>query len=164
RRVLFRSTALVSGEADWAQAFIPQIEDSYLAADEHNQFLVSPTAGAGTLFMNLQTKPFNNVALREALAWTIDRSAYVDIAREGASDEVWNVTGLGELLSDEIIPEYKDANYKVDVDKAKQILTDAGYTWKDEKLVDPDGEAASFSISVPAGWRDRNTVQPLTDG
>lgn len=155
------TTALVSGEADWAQAFIPQIEDSYLAADDANQFLVSPTAGAGTLFMNLQTKPFNDVALREALAWTIDRQAYVDIAREGASEAVWNVTGLGELLSDEIIPEYQDQNYEVDIDKAKQILTDAGYTWKSEKLIDPDGEPVSFSISVPAGWSDWNTEQAL---
>jgi len=155
------TTALSSGEADWAQAFIPQIESSYLAADENNKFLVSPTAGAGTLFMNLQTKPFNNPALREALAWTIDRQAYVDIAREGASEAVWNVTGLGTLLSDEILPEYKDQNYKVDVDKAKEILTDAGYTWKSDKLVDPDGEAVSFSISVPAGWSDWNTEQAL---
>ena len=27
------TTALVSGDADWAQAFIPQVQDSYLAAD-----------------------------------------------------------------------------------------------------------------------------------
>jgi peptide/nickel transport system substrate-binding protein len=155
------TTALVSGDADWAQAFIPQIENSYLAADENNHFLASPTAGAGTLFMNLQTKPFNNPALREALAWTIDRQAYVDIAREGASEAVWNVTGLGALLEDEILPEYKDQNYAVDVDKAKQILTDAGYTWKDDALIDPDGEAVSFSISVPAGWSDWNTEQAL---
>src|SRR5690606_4233357 len=74
-------TAPASRNLDWAQAFIPQIENSYLAADENNHFLASPTAGAGTLFMNLQTKPFNNPALREALAWTIDRQAYVDIAR-----------------------------------------------------------------------------------
>jgi peptide/nickel transport system substrate-binding protein len=155
------TTALVSGDADWAQAFIPQIENSYLAADENNHFLASPTAGAGTLFMNLQTKPFNNPALREALAWTIDREAYVDIAREGASEAVWNVTGLGTLLEGEILPEYKDENYAVDVDKAKQILTDAGYTWKDDALIDPDGEAVSFSISVPAGWSDWNTEQAL---
>jgi len=155
------TTALSSGEADWAQAFIPQIESSYLSADEHNQFLVSPTAGAGTLFMNLQAKPFDDPALREALAWTIDRQAYVDIAREGASEAVWNVTGLGALLSDEILPEYKDQNYEVDVDKAREILTDAGYTWKSEKLVDPDGEAVSFTISVPAGWSDWNTEQAL---
>ena len=155
------TTALVSGEADWAQAFIPQIEDSYLAADEDNHFLVSPTAGSGTLFMNLQTKPFNDVALREALAWTIDREAYVDIAREGASEPIWNKTGLGELLADEIIPEYQDDVYSVDIDKARDILTEAGYTWKDEKLTDPDGEQVTFSISVPAGWSDWNTEQAL---
>ncbi|MBW8764347.1 MAG: ABC transporter substrate-binding protein [Microbacterium sp.] len=155
------TTALVSGEADWAQAFIPQIEDSYLAADEDNHFLVSPTAGSGTLFMNLQTKPFNDVALREALAWTIDRQAYVDIAREGASEPIWNKTGLSELLADEIIPEYQDDVYSVDIDKARSILTEAGYTWKDEKLTDPDGEQVTFSISVPAGWSDWNTEQAL---
>ncbi len=155
------TTALASGEADWAQAFIPQIEDSYLSADPDNRFLVSPTAGAGTLFFNLQTKPFNNAALREALPWTIDRDAYVDIAREGASEAVWNVTGLGTLLEDEIIPEYQGVEYAVDIDKAKQILTDAGYTWESDKLIDPDGEAVTFSISVPAGWSDWNTEQAL---
>ena len=71
------------------------------------------------------------------------------------------MTGLGDLLKDEILPEYADKNYSVDVDKAKQILTDAGYTWKDDKLIDPDSEAVSFSISVPAGWSDWNTEQAL---
>ncbi|GAA1536925.1 peptide/nickel transport system substrate-binding protein [Microbacterium ginsengiterrae] len=155
------TTALASGEADWAQAFLPQIEDSYLSVDPDNQFLVSPTAGAGTLFFNLQTKPFDDPALREALAWTIDRDAYVDIAREGASEAVWNVTGLGSVLADEIVPEYQDAEYSVDVDRARQILTDAGYTWKGDALIDPDGEAVSFSISVPSGWSDWNTEQAL---
>lgn len=155
------TTALVSGEADWAQAFIPQIESSYLAADEDNRFLVSPTAGSGTLFMNLQSKPFDDPALRQALAWTIDRQAYVDIAREGASTPVWSVTGLGELLDDEILPEYKGQDYSVDVDRAREILTDAGYTWQEDRLIDPDGEAVSFSISVPAGWSDWNTEQAL---
>lgn len=155
------TTALVSGDADWAQAFIPQIEQSFLAADEENHFLVSPTVGSGTLFMNLQTKPFNDVALRKALAWTIDRDAYVDIAREGASEAIWNVTGLAPILEDEIIPEFKNENYSVDVDKARQILTDAGYTWSGESLVDPDGEMVRFSVSVPAGWSDWNTEQAL---
>lgn len=155
------TTALVSGEADWAQAFIPQIQDSYLAADEDNHFLASPTAGAATLFMNLQTKPFNNVALREALAWTIDRQSYVDIAREGASEAVWNVAGLGSVLEGELVSEYQGQDYSVDVDKARQILTDAGYTWQDDALIDPDGERVSFSLSVPAGWSDWNTEQAL---
>ncbi|MGN8551216.1 UNVERIFIED_CONTAM: ABC transporter substrate-binding protein [Microbacterium sp. SLM126] len=155
------TTALATGEADWAQAFIPQIEDSYLSADPDNKFLASPTAGAGTLFMNLQTKPFNDPALREALAWTIDRQAYVDIAREGASEAIWSVTGLAALLEDEVIPEYAGQEYSVDIDKAREVLTDAGYTWEGETLIDPDGEAVTFSISVPAGWSDWNTEQAL---
>ena len=155
------TTALATGEADWAQAFIPQIEDSYLSADPDNKFLASPTAGAGTLFMNLQTKPFNDPALRQALAWTIDRQAYVDIAREGASEPIWSVTGLAELLADEVTPDYAGQNYSVDIDKAREILTDAGYTWQGESLIDPDGEPVSFSISVPAGWSDWNTEQAL---
>lgn len=155
------TTALVSGEADWAQAFIPQIESSYLAADEHNQFLVSPTAGAGTLFMNLQSEPFDDVALRQALAWTIDRQAYVDIAREGASSPVWSATGLGEVLEGEILPEHQDDVYAVDVERARGILEDAGYTWEAERLIDPEGEPVSFTLSVPAGWSDWNTAQAL---
>ncbi|GAA3644490.1 ABC transporter substrate-binding protein [Microbacterium awajiense] len=155
------TTALATGEADWAQAFIPQIEDSYLSADPDNHFLASPTAGAGTLFLNLQTKPFDDPALRRALAWTIDRQAYVDIAREGASEAIWSVTGLGTLLEDEIVPEYAGQNYSVDIDKAREILADAGYTWDGETLIDPDGEPVSFSISVPAGWSDWNTEQAL---
>lgn len=155
------TTALATGDADWAQAFIPQIQESYLDADPDNVFLVSPTPGAGTLFMNLQRKPFNDPALREALAWTIDRQAYVDIAREGASEAIWNKTGLSSVLESEIIDEYQGDDYAVDVDKAKEILTDAGYTWNSGALTDPDGEPVEFSISVPAGWSDWNTEQAL---
>ncbi|MGO1317249.1 MAG: ABC transporter substrate-binding protein [Cellulomonadaceae bacterium] len=156
------TTALISGDADWAQAFLPQIETSFLAADDENHFWAAPTSGAATLFMNLQEKPFDDVAFRQALAWVIDRDAYVDIAREGASEAIWNVTGLAELLEDEIQPEFKDENYSVDVDKARGILTDAGYTWDGSgALVDPEGTTVTFSLSVPAGWSDWNTEQQL---
>lgn len=117
------TTALISGDADWAQAFLPQIETSFLAADpENNHYFVAPTSGAATLFMNLHQAPFDDVAFREALAYTIDRQAYVDIAREGASEAIWNKTGLADLLSDEILPQFADENYSVDKDHAREIL------------------------------------------
>ena len=157
------TSALIAGDADWAQAFIPQIQTSFLAADpEHNLFWPASTTGAATLFMNLQTKPFNDVAFREAIAYTLDRQAYVDIAREGASEAIWSKTGLADVLADEILPEFADEVFSVDIDKARQILTDAGYTWNgDDKLVDPDGEVVTFAISVPAGWSDWNSEQAI---
>ncbi|WP_136032762.1 ABC transporter substrate-binding protein [Microbacterium sp. PF5] len=156
------TTALANGDADWAQAFIPQIEEQFLSADpEHNQFLASPTTGSATLFMNLQQKPFDDPAFRQALAWVIDRDAYVDIAREGASEPVWSVTGLSSILEDEIQPEFQGVDYKVDADKARDLLETAGYTWKDDALIDPDGTPVSFTLSVPSGWSDWNTAQEL---
>lgn len=156
------TTALANGDADWAQAFIPQIEEQFLSADpEHNKFLASPTTGSATLFMNLQQKPFDDPAFRQALAWVIDRDAYVDIAREGASEAVWSVTGLSSILEDEIQPEFEGVDYKVDAEKARDLLETAGYSWKDDALIDPDGTPVSFTLSVPSGWSDWNTAQEL---
>lgn len=155
------TTALATGDADWAQAFLPQIEQSFLGVDDANRQLITPTAGAGTLFLNLTRKPFDDPALREALAWTIDRSAYVDIAREGASAVVDSVTGLGPSLQKDVVEEFAGQVYTVDIEKAKTILTDAGYTGVGTALVDPDGEKVTFSVSVPAGWSDWNTEQAL---
>lgn len=156
------TTALANGDADWAQAFIPQIEEQFLSADpEHNKFLASPTTGSATLFMNLQQKPFDDPAFRQALAWVIDRDAYVDIAREGASEPVWSVTGLSSILEDEIQPEFEGVEYEVDPEKARGLLEAAGYTWKDDALIDPDGTPVSFTLSVPSGWSDWNTAQEL---
>jgi peptide/nickel transport system substrate-binding protein len=156
------TTALANGDADWAQAFIPQIEEQFLSADpEHNKFLASPTTGSATLFMNLQQKPFDDPAFRQALAWVIDRDAYVDIAREGASEPVWSVTGLSSILEDEIQPEFQGVDYTVDAEKARDLLETAGYTWKDDALIDPDGTPVSFTLSVPSGWSDWNTAQEL---
>lgn len=156
------TTAIANGDADWAQAFIPQIEEQFLSADpEHNKFLASPTTGSATLFMNLQQKPFDDPAFRQALAWVIDRDAYVDIAREGASEPVWSVTGLSSILEDEIQPEFQGVDYKVDTEKARDLLETAGYTWKDDALIDPDGTPVSFTLSVPSGWSDWNTAQEL---
>jgi peptide/nickel transport system substrate-binding protein len=156
------TTALAQGEADWAQAFIPQIQEQFLDADpEHNKYFVAPTTGSATLFMNLQEKPFDDVAFRQALAWVIDRDAYVDIAREGASEPVWSVTGLSSILEDEIQPEFQGQDYSVDAEKARDLLESAGYTWKDDALIDPDGTPVSFTLSVPSGWSDWNTAQEL---
>ena len=51
-------------------------------------------------------------------------------------------------------PSTQGQEYTVDVDGAKAILEDAGYTWKDDKLIDPSGEQVTFTLQVPQGWSD----------
>ncbi|NTW41791.1 MAG: ABC transporter substrate-binding protein, partial [Cellulomonadaceae bacterium] len=150
------TTALANGDADWAQAFIPNVQSAYVDKDaEHNVYWAPAGLGIDTMFVNTTTKPFNDVAFRQAMNLVIDRDKHREIAREGGVPALTSVTGLPTPVGDSYIAdEFAGQEYKVDVDAAKEVLTDAGYTWDGDTLVDPDGEKVTFELSVPQGWND----------
>jgi peptide/nickel transport system substrate-binding protein len=150
------TTALANGDADWAQAFIPNVESAYVSKDpEHNNYWAAAGLAVDTMFVNTETKPFNDVAFRQAMNLVIDREQYAEIAREGSVPVVSSVTGLPTPVGDPFIsPEYDGVSYEVDLDAAKGILKDAGYTWSSDALVDPSGAPVTFTLSVPQGWND----------
>src|SRR5690606_16861526 len=82
------TTALASGEADWAQAFISDIEGQYLSKDEANIFWPANVMAPDVLFLNTQEKPFDDVAFRKAVNMVIDREAHTTIARENAGSQL----------------------------------------------------------------------------
>ena len=150
------TTALANGDADWAQAFIPNVQSAYVDKDpEHNVYWAAAGLAVDTMFVNTETKPFNDVAFRQAMNLVIDRDQYAEIAREGSVPVVSSVTGLPTPVGDAFISaEYKDEDYKVDLAGAKKVLTDAGYTWISDVLTDPSGAPVTFTLSVPQGWND----------
>lgn len=151
------TNALASGEADWAQAFIPNVESAYLNKDkDHNKYWAPAGLGVDTMFVNTTTKPFKDVAFRKAMNMVVDRAKHAEIAREGSVPTLTSITGLPTPAGDSfIIDEYKGKEYTVDVEGAKKVLQDAGYTWDgSQNLVDPEGEPVKFQLSVPQGWND----------
>lgn len=149
--------ALGNGEVDWAQiSQPPNVETSYINKDkEHNKNWAPATMGADIMYLNVTQKPFNNVAFRKAVNMVVDRAKHAQIAREGIVDPITSVTGLPTPAGDSfIIDKYKGQETKVDLAGAKKVLTDAGYTYQGDTLLDPDGQAVSFEISVPQGWTD----------
>ncbi|MET0956230.1 MAG: ABC transporter substrate-binding protein [Cryobacterium sp.] len=150
------TTALANGDADWAQAFIPNVQSAYVDKDpEHNVYWAAAGLAVDTMFVNTETKPFNDVAFRQAMNLVIDRDQYAEIAREGSVPVVSSVTGLPTPVGDAFISsEYKGEDYKVDLAGAKKVLTDAGYTWNSDVLTDPSGAPVTFTLSIPQGWND----------
>jgi len=150
------TTALANGDADWAQAFIPNVQSAYLDKDsENNKYWAAAGLGIDTMFVNTQEKPFNDLAFRKAVNMVIDREKHQTIAREGGVPAITSVTGLPTPAGDAYInPAFKDVNYKVDVEGAKKVLTDAGYTYNGDKLIDPSGAPVTFKLEVPQGWND----------
>ena len=149
------TTALANGEADWAQGFIPNIDDAYLSKDPDNKYWAPAGLGVDALWFNTTKKPFDNVALRQALNLIVDRDQHLQVAREGSVPALTSVTGLPTPAGDQYIgADYQGEEYTVDVDGAKAILEDAGYTWVNDKLTDPSGEQVTFTLQVPQGWSD----------
>lgn len=156
------TTALANGEADWAQAFIPNLSSNYLDKDPANQYWAPAGLGVDALFVNTTRKPFDDVAFRQAVDKVVDRGKHATIAREDAVPPLTSVTGLPTPGGDAFITEpYAGASYQVDPAGARSILEQAGYSWQGEKLVDPDGEPVTFTISVPQGWSDYVTGSSL---
>ncbi len=151
------TTALTTGEAQWGWTFIPDYENTFIAKDpDHFHQVAGGGFGVDVLYLNNQTKPFDDVAFRTALNMVVDRADISKTAGYGVWPQITSVTGLPQPSGDAFISDaYADQELSVDVDGAKQVLTDAGYTWDGSgALVDPDGEKVAFTLQNPTGWTD----------
>ncbi|GCD20666.1 peptide ABC transporter substrate-binding protein [Cellulomonas algicola] len=158
------TTALTTGEAQWGWTFIADYEDVFIAKDpDHHHQVAGGGFGSDILYLNNETKPFDDVAFRKALNLVVDRAQISELAGSGVWPVIYSVTGMPMPSGEQYLaPEFKGDELKVDVDEAKQILTDAGYTWNgSDKLVDPDGEVVTFELVNPAGWNDYLTALDL---
>ncbi len=75
-----------------------------------------------TLFLNITQKPLDDIRVREAIAYAIDRKAIVAFKGPQSSREAVSVVPSGYLGTDEHAP-----LFPYDPAKAKQLLAEAGY-------------------------------------
>ena len=117
-----RLQALQTGEIDGYDLVEPQ-DIATIEADENLQVLDRPAFNVGYVGFNISTPPLDNIEVRKAIAYGLDRQAVVDNF----------YAGRGEVAKEFMPPEllgYADdvTEYPYDPEKAKQILQDAGLT------------------------------------
>ncbi len=102
------------------------------------------------LFLNHKAAPFDNLKVRQALCYAIDRQMILDIVAGGSGTIIGSnmFPGFGKYY-DETLASY----YTYDAEKAKQLLSEAGY---------PDG--FHFTITVPSNYQAHvDTAQVLVE-
>lgn len=102
------------------------------------------------LYLNNAQKPFDDVRVRQALCYAVDKQGIIDIAFSGYGHPIGSsmYPAFGKYF-DESLTNY----YSRDIEKAKALLADAGY---------PDG--FSMTITVPSNYQPHiDTAQVIVE-
>ena len=147
---------LATGQAQWGGQFIPNIDTYYVARDPaHNHYWFPPINNINIWF-NTTVAPLNNKAVRQAIAYSIDRDS-VSKKGEYGYEPPGNQTGVLSPTFDSWIDKAQAAKYgyKFDPAKAASILTKAGFTKNSAGIFqDSSGKKLSFTIINIAGYTD----------
>jgi peptide/nickel transport system substrate-binding protein len=145
---------LAAGQGQWGSQFIPNINAFYTSKSPDNHYWFPPTASV-SLVPNLTVPGLSDVAVRQAMAYALDRSKVNDIGEYGEES--------GASQSGIALPTYDAwldksavaaADYSYNPAKAKQILTQDGYTLGSDGIFAKDGKKLSFSVMNIGGYSD----------
>ncbi len=142
-----RVTALINGEVQIALAIPPHLAERVEAAQGVKAVGV-PSVENMFLAMNAKMKPWDNVKLRQAVAYAIDREAIIKSIFKGRAELLDGPVGPGQYgYSPDVQPKYR-----YDPDKAKQLLAEAGY---------PNGIDVDFFTATDRYVNDRQSSEAI---
>ncbi len=147
---------LAAGQAQWGGQFIPNIDTYYVAKDPKNNHYWFPPIDNINVWFNTTLAPMNNKAVRQAIAYSIDRGA-VSQKGEFGYEPPGNQTGVLSPTFDSWIDKSQadKYGYKFDVAKAQGLLQQAGFTKGSSGIFqDSSGKKLSLSIINIAGYTD----------
>ena len=146
---------LSTGQAQWGGQFIPNLHAEYLSKSPSNHYWFPPVVNVA-LFIN-QTKPLlKNLAVRQAMAYAINRSRVAMIGEYGyepAGNQAGIATPTFTAWLDQA--QLTKADYKYDPQKAVAILEKAGFKrGNDGIFASPEGQQLAFTVVNQSAYTD----------
>ena len=115
-----RSAVMQTGEAQFMFP-VPFEQAESLKAKPDLELVAAPSIVLRYLSMNTQQKPFDNVKVREAIAYAINKDALAKVAFNGYATPAEGVVPTGVEYNVKLGP------WPYDVAKAKKLMAEAGY-------------------------------------
>ena len=154
-------TAIQSGDID-VMTLLPGDLIDTVPQGQGVEILSAPSASHGQLTMRTDTEPWDDVRVRQAMAYAIDRQQIVD--------ELWG--GYATVANDhpfsQVYAESEGIDLEQrtqDIDRARQLLAEAGYPDGVDAQLTTYGGIGIFAQAVaemaaPAGFNLEITVEP----
>jgi len=138
-----RALQLSTGEIDLAYIEPSQVEE--LEANKDTTVYKIDTADYRCVMFNFgATDLFDDVKVRQALCYATDRKAVVDSIVHGYGVAAYSPLQLNKFNNDSV------EKYDYNLDKAKSLLDEAGWTDSDgDSIRDKNGEKLAFTLTTP---------------
>lgn len=118
-----RTIGLETGEIDIALDLnVNDVET--VKANDNLTYIEAPSSTMWFLGFNCQTEIFKNELVRQALAYAINTQEIIDIALSGMGDPANNTFVIPSMFGYHVPT---NVDYSYNVEKAKQLLAEAGY-------------------------------------
>ena len=151
------NTFLASGQAQWGSQFIPSIKTFYTDKSPNYHYWFPPVANV-SLFINLTNPMLKDVAVRQAMAYAINRQKASTIGEYGyepASNQSGIVTPTFSSWLDTSQAATYGNNYAYNPAKAISTLEKAGYKRGSNGIfASPSGKPLSFNLVNNGGFSD----------
>jgi peptide/nickel transport system substrate-binding protein len=125
-----RLTGLQTGQFDWIQAVPPQQVDSLMKTSGIEHTSAGPFLPY-LILLNATAPPFNDVRVRQAVSWAVDRSEIVKLAFFGSAVEAAEAISAPNPFYSGVNP-YRGGP---DLDKAKALMRQAGVSNLDVSFI-----------------------------
>ena len=134
-----RAAVVQTGEAQFAYP-VPYEQASLLKANPKLELVATPSITTRYVSMNTLQKPFDDVRVREAVNYAINKDALAKVAFAGYAFPAQGVVPQGVAFAEKMTP------WPYDPAKARELLKEAGY---------PTG----FSTSLWSGYNDGTSAK-----
>lgn len=133
-------------------------EVELLEATDGLKVLMGPSYAYNTITFNMQDEVLSNPLVRQALAYATDKAAITEAFYPGTGD---TATGIMPLT---IFGSKETAGYPYDVEKAKELLAEAGYANGLELnfVVQSNEELLRITEAVQNMWKDVGVTCNIT--
>ncbi len=151
------NTFLASGQAQWGSQFIPSIQSFYVSKSPDNHYWFPPVVNV-SLFINLKNPILSNVAVRQAMAYAINRpraSTIGEYGYEPPSNQTGIVTPTFSSWLDTSQAAAYGNDYAYNPQKAISILKAAGFVRGSDGIFQTkSGQPLAFNLVDNGGFSD----------
>jgi peptide/nickel transport system substrate-binding protein len=159
------SSEFTSFKSDQVSMIYPQpqldaVDQINAGLPNTQKVITTATGNFEALWFNQGKPPFDDAAVRKAVAFSIDRTAIVQrlFGGIGVNDPL-------QFLNAPIVKQYVDENafsqYKKDLGQVDQLLTGDGYAKGSDGFYAKNGQKLSFTVRTTAGNKRRELTQQI---